>query len=485
MSLQSKEQSEIPSSRQSKDSDRSQKHDYDELHKDFKKVYRENREQAFELRDLKKQNAQLIEAVRLLEKNEPRNHKEMFMHERSLYEHIRLLEDHIEYLKSQMDKSKHHMESLTFQTREANEEKVALEAKILNLERQNQRLNNDLTECRDDIMRLQPPSQIPDSKIAEQFANLYQEIASWVDDKCEDSQMMDSQLGNLYANKESPDHLKTYLDGDMIRLVKRNPEAEPLILRYVIHCQLHQLILNDRIYFFGLDDHTENIVRSVEESMGELEPKRDAQTLQRWRAETLLSLSSIASFRSAQQTLAASIASSLLSNLLYLLPELHTKPADPLLASLSERIVLPAVALATTMRVSSSSRYRIIAHLPRIQVPGQPHEEGGGQVGVLYQRDCARYTVLDVATGKAVKADGVARVADDGRIGEVGWVVQPLLVRCEKGGGSGGVALVKPVVVGKLDEPLVKRGRGMRLGLGGLGSWFGGEDGGGMARGGN
>ncbi|KAL9045687.1 MAG: hypothetical protein Q9214_001311, partial [Letrouitia sp. 1 TL-2023] len=210
MSFQSKEQSEVSSPRQSKDSDRSQKHDYDELHKDFRKVYRENREQAFELRDLKKQNTQLIEAVRLLEKNEPRNHKEMFLHDRrSLYDHIRLLEDHIEYLKSQMDKSKHHMESLTFQTREANEEKVALEAKILNLERQNQRLNNDLTECRDDIMRLQPPSQIPDSKIAEQFSSLYQEIASWVDDKCEDSQMMDSQLGNLYANKESPDLLKT------------------------------------------------------------------------------------------------------------------------------------------------------------------------------------------------------------------------------------------------------------------------------------
>ncbi|KAL9611694.1 MAG: hypothetical protein Q9167_003656 [Letrouitia subvulpina] len=263
MSLHSKEQSETSSPRQSKDSDHSQKIDYDELNKDFRKVYRENREQALELRDLKKKNAQLIEAVRLLEKSEPRIHKEMILPDRrSLFEHIRLLEDHIDYLKSQMDKSKHHMESLTFQTREANEEKVALEAKILNLERQNQRLNNDLTECRDDIMRLQPPSQIPDSKIAEQFSNLYQEIASWVDDKCEDPQMMDSQLGNLYANKDSPDLLKTYLDGDMIRLLRRNPEAEPLILRYVIHCQLHQSILNDQIYFFGLDDQTENIIRA-------------------------------------------------------------------------------------------------------------------------------------------------------------------------------------------------------------------------------
>ena len=275
VSLQSKEYPDISSSRHSKDDDRSQKPDYDTVCKDLKTVRRESREQSFEIRDLKKLNTQLRETVRVLERNEPRSVKEQILNERRYYmEHIRNLDDDVVYLKTQIDKSKIHMESLTFQTREANEEKVALETKIQNLERQNQRLNNDLTECRDDIMRLQPPNQIPDSKIAEQFSNLYQQIASWVDDETEDSQTMDTQLGNVFVNKDCPELLKSCLDGDMIRLVRKNPDAEPLLLRYIIHCHLHQHILNDHIYLFGLDEHNETIIRSIEQSMEQLEPKR-------------------------------------------------------------------------------------------------------------------------------------------------------------------------------------------------------------------
>lgn len=236
-------------------------------------AWRENKEQAVELRDLKKQHAHLKETMRT--QGDSRSFRDQIMSERrKFYEHVDMLDDHIAHLKHQLEKTKLHMDQLTFQTREANEDKAAYESKLQTLQKQNNRLNEDLTECRDDILRLQPPSQIPDSKIAEEYTNLYQQIASWVDDEAEDSSAMEDQLAKLLADKDAPELLKSILDNDLIRATKKYPDAEPLILRYIISTHIHRCILADDIYLFGLDDHNVTVLRSIAHAMEDLEPKR-------------------------------------------------------------------------------------------------------------------------------------------------------------------------------------------------------------------
>lgn len=252
---------------------RSLKKDYEDVRHDLRIAWRENKEQATELRDLKKQNAHLKETMRT--QGDSKSFKDQIMSERRrFYEHVDMLDDHIAHLKHQLEKTKLHMDQLTFQTREANEEKATYESRLQTLQKQNARLNEDLTECRDDILRLQPPSQIPDSKIAEEYANLHQQIASWVDDEAEDSQAMETQLANLLADKDAPELLKSILDNDIIKATRKYPEAEPLILRYVIQMHIHRTILADDIYLFGLDEHNETILRSIAHAMEDLEPKR-------------------------------------------------------------------------------------------------------------------------------------------------------------------------------------------------------------------
>ncbi|KAI4137152.1 MAG: hypothetical protein L6R39_007446 [Caloplaca ligustica] len=252
---------------------RSLKKDYEEARHDLRMAWRENKEQAVELRDLKKQHAHLKETMRT--QGDSRSFRDQIMSERrKFYEHVDMLDDHIAHLKHQLEKTKLHMDQLTFQTREANEDKAAYESKLQTLQKQNNRLNEDLTECRDDILRLQPPSQIPDSKIAEEYTNLYQQIASWVDDEAEDSSAMEDQLAKLLADKDAPELLKSILDNDLIRATKKYPDAEPLILRYIISTHIHRCILADDIYLFGLDDHNVTVLRSIAHAMEDLEPKR-------------------------------------------------------------------------------------------------------------------------------------------------------------------------------------------------------------------
>ncbi|KAL8679702.1 MAG: hypothetical protein Q9186_004020 [Xanthomendoza sp. 1 TL-2023] len=442
---------------------RSLKKDNEDTHDDLRKARRENREQSLEIRDLKKQNAHLKESIRT--QADPKSYKDQIMSERhKFYEHVDLLEDHIAHLKHQLEKTKLHMDQLTFQTREANEEKAAYETKLQHLQKLNSRLNEDLTECRDDILRLQPPTQIPDSKIAEGYSSLYQQIASWVDDEAEESQSMESRMSDISTDKDAPELLKAYLDTDLIRLTKKYSEAEPLILRYIIQLHMHRLILADDIYLFGLDEHNITILRSIEHAMESLEPKRDTLTIQRWRSETLQALAKIDGFQTEQQRQATTVSKDLWTALIYLIPEISTDEHG--WKRLHDSVTMPAVQLATNMRFSTSC-YRIIAHLPRNS------SSGGANNNVIYHPDIQRHTILDVATRKVLKQDSVLKVAEDGRIGEHVMVIQPLLLRMQRD-SNGGVALCKATVAVRLDEPMAKRAKGVRA-LGALSSWFGGD----------
>ncbi|KAL8896795.1 MAG: hypothetical protein Q9207_007533 [Kuettlingeria erythrocarpa] len=456
---------------------RSLKKDCEEARHELRIAWRDNREQAIELRDLKKQNAHLKETIRI--QGDSRSYKDHIMSERrKFFEHVEMLEDHIGHLKHQLEKTKLHMDQLTFQTREANEEKAAYETKLQSLQKQNNRLNDDLTECRDDILRLQPPSQIPDSKIAEEFNNLYQQIASWVDDEAEDSLSMEARLGSLLADKDAPELLKSILDNDLIRATRKYPDAEPLILRYIIQIHIYRCILADDLYLFGLDEHNETILRSIAHAMEALEPKRDFLTIQRWRSETLQALYKIDGFQTEQARLATTVSQDLFTALTYLLPEIATE-ADSGWKRLHDTITMPAVHLATNMRFSTSV-YRIITRLPRISSPSSASSSSAQQQQqhdnhIIYHPDIQRYTIIDIATQKVLRPDSVLKVADDGRIGEHVMVVQPLLLRMQKDSAAG-VALAKPAVAVRLDEPMAKRGKGgVGKMAGWASSWFGGE----------
>ncbi|KAL8766889.1 MAG: hypothetical protein Q9209_006437 [Squamulea sp. 1 TL-2023] len=446
-----------------KNEHRSLKKEYEDTRQELRNAWRENREQSLELRDLKKQNTYLKETLRT--QADPKS--QILNERRKFYEHVDMLEDHIAHLKHQLEKTKLHMDQLTFQTREANEEKAAYEAKLQNLQKQNARLNEDLTECRDDILRLQPPSQIPDSKIAEEYSGLHQQIASWVDDEADDSQTMEARLEELANDKEAPDLLKAYLDPELIRLARKYSEAEPLILRYIIQLHLHRVILADDTYLFGLDEHNITLLRSIEHAMEALEPKRDTLTIQRWRSETLQALAKIDGFQAEQQRQATIVSKDLWAALTYLLPELATD-GDSGWKRLHNTVTTPAVQLATNMRFSTSC-YRIIAHLPRKSSSSSDHSNNNA----IYHPDIQRYTILDVATQKVLRQDSVLKVADDGRIGEYVMVVQPLLLRMQRD-SHGGIALCKATVAVKLDEPMAKKAKGVRA-LGAISSWFGGE----------
>lgn len=239
---------------------------FDEKRVHLRDADRANDEQHREIRDLKKHNAELREALR---KENIQGEKER------LWETIDQLENNAYHYKLELHRRKVHMESLTQQTRDAIEEKNDAEISARKLARENRSLQENLTECKDDLLRLQPPSQISDSELSEQYSNLHQQISKWVDDETEDSQLLEKCFEDLSITKEDlPELLRKALSNEHLRLGKKQPSSLPLILRYIINSHLDQHIFREDIHLFGLDDHNTRLLRGIELGMKKLEPPR-------------------------------------------------------------------------------------------------------------------------------------------------------------------------------------------------------------------
>ena len=263
---------------------------YDEARRNLQSSDRENRDQSLELRDLKRrlaklqeQNAQLREQNGLLREayqaNQARGEK-LSKGEKAKYsEHFEMFKNHISQLEHERHKRESHMEFLTEQTREANEGKERLEAETRKLQRQMKDLSASLTECRDDLLRLQPTSQVSDNEISDQFSNLDQQIAGWIDDKTEDSPVLEEKIGSIKMVDDLPELLRMFATSDHLRVAKKYPDSQPMLLRYLIHCYLQTFVLGSNIYLFGLDARNIALLRGVEEGMKQLEPRRGIQLL--------------------------------------------------------------------------------------------------------------------------------------------------------------------------------------------------------------
>ena len=480
---------------------------HDALRKELKTADREIRNQSLELRDIKKtaaatheknsllreQNAQLREALRLRGEKISRGEKAKYI------EHFDMMETHIQHLQYERNKRESHMEFLTEQTREANESKGSIESECRRLQRQVRELSEHLTECKDDLLRLQPTSQVPDNELADLYSNLDQQITGWVDDRTEDSEVLEEQFENIKAPEDLPDLFIGYLSSDQLRMARKYPESQPTVLRYLIHQVLDTFVFDSEIYLFGLDAHNISLLRSLEEGMTLLEPRRgesrshffflpllppleeplssppvqnpDTVTIYRWRSETLSSLLKIPSFQ-AQQTHQAQLLSQTLQSALSPLITSSQEPSEAGWEVLHTAIVLPALHLSTSLRLSTAT-YRLLAHT-------SPPLPNSSQRPTIHTYTIPKATLIDISSHKILRPDSLLKVNADGRIGEEILVIAPALLRIQQSDGESkrerGVVVCKPTVLVKLDEPMGKRSRAINKALGAwTPSWFGGD----------
>ena len=158
-------------------------------------------------------------------------------------------------------------------------------------------------------------------------------------------------------------------------------------------------------------------------------------------------------FAAEQDRQAMAVSQKLKFMLLHLVPE-YTQEDD--WKGLHEQIVVPTIQLATSMRLSTND----------YNVSSQLFARSPGQDVVAYHQEVRNANMIDIATHKAIRPNSKLKIAEDGRIGIEMLVVSPALLRVQSV-GHGKIMICKPTVLVKLDEPMVKKNRGIRA----LGAW--------------
>lgn len=182
----------------------------------------------------------------------------------------------------------------------------------------------------------------------------------------------------------------------------------------------------------------------------------DAKTIRHWRSETLRALSQIQDFKEEQRKEAITVSKSLYKALSYLIPTIENK--KDAWKELHDHIVSPAVQVAANMRLSTEN-YRTTSRLA-----GKTSDQNS-----MFINEVQRCNMIDLSSHKIIRPDSMLKVGEDGRIGEQMLVVQPALIRTPREAGPNAV-LCKPSMLVRLDEPMGRKSKGMKV----L-HWFAGE----------
>ena len=135
----------------------------------------------------------------------------------------------------------------------------------------------ELKKCKDELFDLQPPSQISDAQIDNEWQRLCGNITRWIDDQAGGTGSLYSELKRLTQMDEFDETLALYWGNDRQELAQhavRYPYITDGLIRYNIHCLLEERVFDESVYMFGLRRRSAKLLTMIEKQMDALEPRR-------------------------------------------------------------------------------------------------------------------------------------------------------------------------------------------------------------------
>lgn len=128
-------------------------------------------------------------------------------------------------------------------------------------------LRKDLDACKDDLFRLQPAAQTPDTEIVNDFDSLAENIHTWIE----------VEISNFEKTNPKARHQKFFSSGgntEIAKILRKFSPAGEYLVRYEIHRFLQECIMGDDIYLLGLSEEAIETLQIAENSMARLKPPR-------------------------------------------------------------------------------------------------------------------------------------------------------------------------------------------------------------------
>ena len=167
--------------------------------------------------------------------------------------------------------------TITAQLEKSQAEKAKLEEIARNTRSKLRAKEEELQKCKDELFDLQPPSQISDAQIGNEWERLCESITRWIDDQAGGTGSVYPELKRLRQMDDFNGTVALYWGNDRQELVQHAshyPYIIDVLIRYNIHCLLEETIFDKSVYMFGLRIRSAKLLTMIEKQMNALEPRR-------------------------------------------------------------------------------------------------------------------------------------------------------------------------------------------------------------------
>lgn len=343
------------------------------------------------------------------------------------------------------------------------EENQNLKARTLQLEKtldrsrqQNSSIKHELQACKDDLFKMQPRSEVPDSDVAKAYEELQVNISRWMEGEISH---FETNYRKRHPSGPSP-NLFNHRDESAVKQILSDypTSGGEYIVRCFIQTTLHSLVLADDILLLGLDEQETALLQRIEQSMGKAKPPRgesfivlaahyllrlEPESIQSWRSDTLTALARTQDLQQKRLDSANRIMHTLFDGVAAYFPVINKTKES--LQGIYDGVINPAIELASTIK-TSPSRYEFSPKIETIS-PFSGHR--------LTHNQLSTSRVIDIETGKTLKADSPIEQDMRGETGRNILLLAPALYRCNP--GQAPIQLVKETVLVKLHKPLGRR----------------------------
>ncbi|KAL8945800.1 MAG: hypothetical protein Q9222_007711 [Ikaeria aurantiellina] len=353
---------------------------------------------------------------------------------------LNLSESELTYLRQRCDGLLVVYQSMMTENQELRSWKSQAEGELQAFRNKNRLLEEELQACKDDLFKMQPRSKVPDSEVARAYDDLHEHIASWVEAEISKSEKEfrrcnHGPVPSLFRCAEVPG-LEEFLSTHPI-------SGGEYLLRCVVLATLRKLIFADNIVLLGLDDWDSSLVRRIEQSMIETKPARDDEFIDGWRSDTLSALSTSGKLQRSRRNASHEIVQEVLDTVEPFFPSIRNTKGT--VQRLLEKVVNPAVALATMIQ-TSSTKYKFFPDITSRNLLS---------TYTLNKDDLSIAKLIDVSTRRTLKVDSPFQADEQGQIGTQIMLLAPGLYRINT--STAPLPLVKEIKLIELFKPLGRR----------------------------
>ncbi|KAL8974352.1 MAG: hypothetical protein Q9197_001397 [Variospora fuerteventurae] len=301
-------------------------------------------------------------------------------------------------------------------------------------------LEQELQACKDDLFQMNPSSDVPDSAIAHGYDDLYEHISGWVEAEISRSERS--------LRRTQPGLLPDMFHHSGMPTVKKLLSSHPTsggeyFVRYVVQMMLQNVVLSKEILLSGLDESHSMLLRLIAQSMAKAMPPRAPESIKTWRSDTLSALSVTMDLQKSRQKVTRNAGINILLEVAKFLMTIERSEAS--LQVLLDKVIQPAVELAVKIQISSAT-YDFRPKMDAVPLLDNC---------IFSQKHLSSMKLVDIATGKTLKADSPVQANEKGEIGTRVMMLAPALYRCDP--GKDPLLLVKPTFVVQLYKPLGRR----------------------------